>query len=190
MSFIRRKTTKQSKSSSKVYPGKAGKNHTNTGNKLTEANKPENKMKRVPKNSVFLTGDFAAYNPKKYVGTLPIVYRSSYEFAMMRKLEMNPTVKFWNSENITIPYKMKVGSVIKTRNYYMDFEVISKTDRKYIVEVKPITKTPTTKAQIHMNNENYMNACKWRAALMWAKRNNYTFRIIGEDHLKKHINFE
>ena len=189
MAFKKSRHNKTTKS--KVYPGKAGKKQSNpSGNNLTEANKPAHHMKRVPTNSVFLTGDFSVYNPKKYVGTLPIVYRSSYEFEFMRKLEMNPTVKAWNSENIRIPYKMKVGSDIKTRNYYMDFEVISKTDKKYIIEVKPIAKTPTTKTAIHMNPENYMNACKWKAAILWTKRNNYTFRIIGENHLKKHINFE
>lgn len=173
----------------RIQKGSAGNRFAR--NKRTEAQKPNKTghMKSVPVNSRYMTGDFSVYSPKKYIGTFPIVYRSSYEFEFMRKLEMNATVASWNSENIIIPYKMKEGDKIVTKNYYMDFYVLSKTGKKYIVEVKPETKTPKTKAEIFRNDENYMNACKWKAALNWAKKNGYIFRIVGESQLKKFMNF-
>src|SRR5690606_14805415 len=87
-------------------------------------------------------GDFAKHKPKKYFGTLPIIYRSSYELAFMRQLEFNPNVAKWSSENIVIPYIQKeiVNNklVSKRHNYYMDFQVFMTNGKKYLCEVKPL----------------------------------------------------
>lgn len=139
----------------------------------------------------FKQGDFDKYNPKKYYGHRPIKYRSSWEFKMMIKLELNPMVEKWSSEEIVIPYTMleKVnGKAIRIRhNYHTDFTVHLKTGLKYILEVKPNNQTPRTVSQIKRDPVMYKNSCKWKAALAWAKQNGYEFKIINEEHLKTKI---
>lgn len=152
-----------------------------SNNKFTET---------IPKNSRFKTGDFRLFNPRKYIGnSIKIVYRSSYELTFMKKLELNSTVKSWNCENIIIPYKMMENGVLKSRDYYMDFEVISYSGKRYLCEVKPNTKVPKSSNAIKQNRDNYMNACKWKYTMLWCKRNNYTFVIITEKELKMFLNF-
>lgn len=166
-------------------------------NRKTATDKEKTKgsfMKTIPTNSKHVTGDFATYKPTKYIGDLPIIFRSSYELSVMKSLELNDTVRSWSSENIVIPYQLKIkqsdGTFKITRHsYYTDFTVISKTGKKYILEVKPEAFTPKTKAQIENSLMHLKNASKWKAALEWCKRNDFTFKIINEIHLKKKIIF-
>lgn len=145
-------------------------------------------IKKLKPTGPYTSGDFAKYNPKKYIGTLPIIYRSSYELIFMRQLEFNPLVKSWNSENITIPYTMeeivKGKKVTKRRNYHMDFQVFMHNDKKYLCEVKPMAYVPLNEAQIKNSPEHRKNAHKWRAAINWCKVNNHIFKIITEKQLK------
>ena len=142
-------------------------------------------------NSRYKQGYFDKYNPLKYFGPRPIIYRSSLELAFMRKCEANASVEKWSSEEVVVPYTMqeKINGkfVTKRHNYHLDFSVIMKNGTKYIIEVKPRSLTPLNESQIHQNPTIYKNACKWRAALIWAKMNNYQFKIINEDHLKTKI---
>lgn len=142
-------------------------------------------------NSRYKQGEFDKYNPQKYFGPRPIIYRSSYELAFMRKLEANAAVEKWSSEQIAIPYTMKEkknGKVVVVRHtYYTDFTVFLKSGAKYIVEVKPKTLTPLNESQIERNPEIYKNACKWKAAIAWCKHNGYAFKVVTEDHLKTKI---
>lgn len=145
-------------------------------------------IKNLKPSGKYTSGDFAKYNPKKYVGTYPIVYRSSYELRFMLQLEFNPLVKSWNSENITIPYTMsefsKGKKVLKRHNYYMDFQVFMHDGKQYLCEVKPMAYVPLNNAQIKNSPEHNKNAHKWRAAINWCKLNNHIFKIITEKQLK------
>jgi len=142
-------------------------------------------------NSKYKQGYFDRFNPVKYVGERPIIYRSSLELIFMRKMEANSSVEFWSSEQIVIPYIMmeKIkGKFVQTRhNYHTDFTVWLKTKIKYVVEVKPSQLTPLNEAQIHRNPVMYKNACKWRAAISWCKQNNCSFKIVTEAHLKNKV---
>lgn len=141
--------------------------------------------------SKFHQGEFDRYNPKKYFGPRPIIYRSSYELSFMRKMEANNMVEKWSSENIVIPYTMqeKVGGriVTKRHNYNTDFEVHLKNGKKIIVEVKPRCQCPESEAQMRRNPDIRKNAAKWAAAFEWARLNGYEFRIITERHLATKI---
>lgn len=145
----------------------------------------------VPKNSRYKDGDFREIcTPKKYIGNSPkIIYRSSYELEFMKKLEMNPTVASWNCERVKIPYKIMINGELKTKTYIMDFVVISKSGKRYLCEVKPLQLVPQNNKAIKKNKDIYMNACKFKYAIMWCKRNNYTFVIITEKELKMFLNF-
>lgn len=141
--------------------------------------------------SKFKQGYFDQYNPKKYYGKRPIIYRSSWELMFMFKMEANNSVEAWTSEEITIPYTMnekKKGKFVTVRhNYHTDFSVILYNQQKYVVEVKPENQSPQNEAQIHRNPVIYKNACKWRAAIEWCKMNGYIFKIVTERHLKTKI---
>lgn len=140
------------------------------------------------KNSKYKQGYFNG--AKKYFGPQPIIYRSSLEYDFIIILEMNPKVLKWSSEQIIIPYTLKEkinGKFVTVRhNYHTDFTVITE-NVKYIIEIKPESLTPLNEAQIHRNPTMYKNACKWRAAIAWAKQNNYIFKVINEKHLKTRI---
>lgn len=130
-------------------------------------------------------------NPQKYVGPLPIIYRSSLELAFIRKLELNPNVDKWSSENIQIPYTMKEkqgNKFVDVRHTYnVDFTVWLKNGTKYVIEIKPSGLTPLNEAQIKRNPMMYKNACKWKAAIAWCNQNGYIFRVVTEKHLKTSV---
>ena len=56
------------------------------------------------KNSRYDQGYYDIYNPVKYVGKRPIIYRSSWEKLFMSWCENNKQVKQWGSEVTAIPY--------------------------------------------------------------------------------------
>lgn len=147
-------------------------------------------IKNLPpnKNSKYTQGYYT--NAKKYFGPEPIIYRSSLEYDFIILLESNPKVLKWSSEQIKIPYTLKEkikGKFVTVRhNYNTDFTVITEKV-KYIIEIKPEALTPLNEAQIHRNPVMYKNACKWKAAIAWAKLNGYVFKVINEKHLKTKI---
>lgn len=149
------------------------------------------KKQQLNENSRYKQGYFDRYNPAKYRGKRPIVYRSSYELAFMRKMEINNAVEWWSSETVVIPYLMKVrknGKWVQERhNYYMDFTVHLRTGETILCEVKPSSFVPLNESQILRNPENYKNACKWKAAIAYCKANGLQFRIITEKHLQTKI---
>jgi len=149
------------------------------------------KQLKPNKKSRYKQGTFDQYNPQKYFGPRPIIYRSSLELLFMRKMEANSSVEQWSSEQIVVPYTMqeKVNGkfVTKRHNYNTDFTVFMKSGEKYIIEVKPRGLTPLNESDLRTNFTMYKNACKWRAAISWCKANGYTFKIINEQHLKTKV---
>ena len=55
----------------------------------------------------YAKGEFVMKNPQKYCGNLSkqIIYRSSWEYALMEKFDTHPNVIAWASESIVIYYK-------------------------------------------------------------------------------------
>jgi hypothetical protein len=143
------------------------------------------------RNSRYKQGYFDKYNPQKYFGSRPIIYRSSLELMFMRKCEMNSSVEQWSSEQVVIPYTMqeKINGkfVTKRHNYHTDFSLILKNGIKYIIEVKPKGLTPLNESDLRTNFTMYRNACKWKAAIAWCKLNGYIFKIINEEQLKTKV---
>jgi len=109
----------------------------------------------------------------------------------MGKMELNPNVESWSSEEFCIPYVLmeKVnGKFVPVRhNYYPDFGVKLKTGEKYIIEIKPINQSPKTINEIKRNPVMTKNAAKWKAALNWCKQNGYIFKVVNEENLKTRI---
>lgn len=131
-------------------------------------------------------GEFAPQNTKKYIGSYPIQYRSSWELSLMRVLDHHPNVTQWASESIKIPYEHPLTG--KWTFYIPDFLIVftDKDGRKRaeIVEIKPAKEASIERAKSKKDKLVLaVNQAKWKAAIAWCHKNGLTFRVMTEDHL-------
>ena len=137
-------------------------------------------------------GKFKPRNPSKYEGDpTKIEYRSSWEFQYMMKLDADPSVLKWSSEEKIVPYKSPKDN--RVHRYFVDFYVKKKTDKgiiEFLVEIKPKAQTMPPKVQ-SKPTKRYMdevmtwgvNSAKWKAAEAFCKTKGWDFIILTEDHL-------
>ena len=138
-------------------------------------------------------GKYKPIHPEKYRGDYNnIVYRSSYEFRVMRWCDHNPNILEWSSEETVIPYICKTDN--KPHRYFVDFLIKVRTRdgkiKTFLVEVKPKKQTmppakPKKKTKRYL--EEVMaytkNCSKWQYAQQYCKDRGYEFKIITEDDL-------
>jgi hypothetical protein len=137
-------------------------------------------------------GQFKPNNPKKYNGDANnIIYRSTWEVRVMKWLDEHPSVIWWASEEIHIPYKSPLDN--KMHRYFPDF--ITKMKQKdgsvmtYIIEVKPFnqTKQPVqknrTKKYLREAATYLVNQEKWKAADIFCQEHGWKFMIMTEKEL-------
>jgi len=137
-------------------------------------------------------GRFKPNNPKKYNGDANnIIYRSTWEVRVMKWLDEHPSVIWWASEEIHIPYKSPLDN--KMHRYFPDF--ITKMKQKdgsvmtYIIEVKPFnqTKQPVqknkTKKYLREAATYLVNQEKWKAADIFCQEHGWKFMIMTEKEL-------
>jgi hypothetical protein len=147
----------------------------------------------------YYQGRFKPQNPKKYLGDpTNIIYRSGWEFKLMRYLDMHPNVIEWGSEELVIPYKSPIDG--RYHRYFPDFLVkqINMYGKKetILIEVKPKAQTmPPDKSKIKTKtgqvSRRYINEvktwginqAKWEAAEEFCKDRGWKFQIMHEDHL-------
>ncbi|AAQ17857.1 gp4 head completion protein [Aeromonas phage Aeh1] len=140
-------------------------------------------------------GKFVPENKEKYRGDASkITYRSSWELFIMKMLDRNPEVKWWNSEETVIPYFSEADG--KKRRYFMDMTVCWKNGSISLWEVKPRKETMppqmpnrnTAAAKKRFAQEVYtwgVNTSKWKAAIKVCEQKGWRFNIITEDTLKR-----
>ena len=138
----------------------------------------------------FSKTEFNPKNPDKYVGTLPIISRSSWELYFMQKIDTNPSIIRWASESLVIPY-LHPGDH-KTHKYYPDFVIEIKTSEgriiKQVIEIKPMSQclpgTSKKPDQLAKQNTTYMiNMAKWEATKRLCEQNDFTFLVLTEHEL-------
>lgn len=113
-----------------------------------------------------------------------IIYRSSYEKKFIYWLENNPSVKYWGSECIKIPYFYVKDS--KTHSYYPDYFVEMQDGTCMVVEIKPLSQTKKPLNENSWVGEAYIkNMCKWKATTEFCKAKGYQFKIITENTINK-----
>lgn len=134
----------------------------------------------------YLQGEFSPVHADKYVGTYPIVYRSSWELTVCRMCDNHPNIVQWASESMKIPYRNPITG--KYTVYIPDFLVVFEDRkgniRKEVWEIKPKQQTfmehakrPREKLALAIN------AMKWKAAQIFCKENGMVFRVITEDEI-------
>lgn len=144
-------------------------------------------------------GRFRPKNPGKYMSDpTNIVYRSSWEFKLMRYLDEHKDVLEWGSEELIIPYRSPIDG--KIHRYYTDF-VVKQINNKgiketVVIEVKPkaqtmapdMSKKMTAKGNISRTFLNEVktwgvNQAKWKAAAAYCDDRGWKFQIMTEDQL-------
>lgn len=134
-------------------------------------------------------GRYKPENPEKYRGDVTnIVWRSSWELRMFKRLDRDPNVVSWSSEEIVITYKDQSSG--KMRRYFPDVAFKRSDGKKFLVEIKPLKETiPPTKTG--KSERRFMTECvtyaknrsKWAAAERWCEQRGYTFLLITEREL-------
>lgn len=147
-------------------------------------------------------GMYSPQNPNKYIGHLPILYRSSWEFAFCKFCDLNENVVKWSAESLEIPYQITNKLMqVENHRYYPDFYVemvTSQVDRydRLVIEIKPKHETilpveQTTQSLKMLENYEYAlktykkNLHKWAFSKDWCERHGLKFIIITEDDLRK-----
>lgn len=134
----------------------------------------------------YVQGHYKPINPSKYVGTYPVVFRSSWEHKVMVLFDTNPNISSWASEPIKIPYQNPFTG--KYTVYVPDF-VVTYVDAKgnqkaEIIEVKPAKETFLEQAKSQRAKAAVaLNTFKWAAAQAFAKSHGMTFRVMTENNI-------
>jgi hypothetical protein len=138
---------------------------------------------------VAIKGRFQPRNPDKYRGdTTQIIFRSSWEVKMMRRLDTDPNVVEWSSESVIVPYSDR--STGRFRRYYPDFWMRRKDGAEFLIEVKPLKETMPPKRE-GKTEKRYVQECityaknisKWEAAEKFCEKRNWRFLKITEREL-------
>lgn len=132
----------------------------------------------------FLQGKYKVKNKEKYVGDVDVVqYRSSLELRFFKFLDFNQNVRYWNSEEIVIPYIHPIDN--RYHRYFPDLFFELHNNQKFLIEIKPSTQTKINeKSSLNDKIVYKINKAKWDAAGIYAKDNNLTFLIITEKNFK------
>jgi hypothetical protein len=147
----------------------------------------------------YYQGKFKPKAPQKYMGDpTNVIYRSGWEFKLMRYLDSHPKVLEWGSEELIVPYRSPIDG--RVHRYFPDFLVkqINKNGIKetILIEVKPkaqtippdISKKSTSKGNVSRKYINEVktwgiNQAKWKAAEEYCKDRGWKFQIMHEGHL-------
>ncbi len=152
--------------------------------------RPNKKLKK--KYSRYEQGEYHPINKEKYKGTLPVLYRSSWEKAAMWWFDNNSKCISWGSESTVVSYSHNG----KRHRYFIDMTATFATKsgpKKFLIEIKPYkqtippVKSPNKKEKTFLvEAANYSkNQSKWKAAKEFAKRKGYEFIILTEHQLFK-----
>ena len=134
----------------------------------------------------YVQGQYKPANPGKYVGTYPIIFRSSWEFKVMQMFDSNPNITSWASESLKIPYRNPFTG--KYTVYVPDF-IVTYVDAKgnqkaEIIEVKPAKETFLEEAKSQRAKAAVaLNTFKWAAAQEFAKHHGMSFRVMNENNI-------
>ena len=137
----------------------------------------------------FQQGKYIPINPEKYVGNKKeICFRSSWERKAFKFMDMNPSIKKWNSEGSVVKYLCPTDN--RYHRYFVDLTFQTTEDKIYMIEIKPLKETrPPRKSK---NKERYLketftymkNQAKWDAAQSLCESKGWIFKVWTEKELK------
>ena len=136
---------------------------------------------------------FIPNNVEKYVGSYPIVCRSSWEYRYCQWLDINPAVLEWSSEGHCVPY-VDPFQPFRKRRYYPDYYVCMNTGqgkKRFLVEIKPEKdlhpppkNSKKSKRTLRIMETTYrVNQAKFKAAQEYCKLMGFEFKVLTENQL-------
>lgn len=140
--------------------------------------------------SGFVQGYFPITESLKYLGTGPVIYRSSWEKKFCLYCERNPEIQHWSSEPISIRYFNIMDNNYHT--YFPDYLVKLMSGKTILVEIKPkaqLQKPTEPKKKTQKAIESYKwsyntwltNLSKAKAAKEYATSRGWDFMYVTED---------
>lgn len=145
-------------------------------------------------------GTFNPINKEKYIGKLPINFKSGYELKFMQYCDLCKNILKWGYETHIIEYldflnKSGDNEPI-LRRYFIDFYVEfyntkENIIKKYLIEIKSsnevkIPKRAKTPEKLLERQKIFIkNIEKWKAATNYCKQHNMEFIILTEKELNK-----
>lgn len=162
----------------------------------------------MSKKNPYKQNTFRPKNKQKCVNKLaPPFYRSSLEMKFMLKLDKDPNILEWSSEEVILKYYNSIKR--DSARYFVDFWVKKKetdgTIKEYIIEIKPYKQTLVNEKTFHGNCKsstiaytlamNRVNKDKWNAANKWCeeqkkKGRNISFLILTEKDSESFFNLK
>jgi hypothetical protein len=153
-----------------------------------------------PQFGKFKQGYYKLENPTKYLGDqTKVIFRSSWEFKIMKYCDLSPHINEWSSEPIGIKYVSPLDN--KEHRYYVDFyiRVVKPNGEsvKYLAEVKPTKdylnkpvmegrKTPKRMSRYVEEMKTYIvNNAKFHSAEKYANSLGMVFIKINENNIKQ-----
>jgi hypothetical protein len=147
--------------------------------------------KHIPNNpDKYRQGEFTPRNPEKYIGTYPIYYRSGLELHACMLFDKHPSILYWSSESLQIPYQNPLTG--RHTIYIPDYVIVyvDKDGKQHaeIIEIKPLKETGFAKSIYETRSKRdkaaiLVNHAKWQAAMAFAAKNNMTFRVMDETQI-------
>ena len=135
------------------------------------------------------SGKFVPKNPDKYTGNVStIIYRSLWEFKLMKYLDAHDEIVRWASEEIVIPYRSPIDR--RMHRYFPDFWVEKKSGEQLVIEVKPKQqlkppKKPKRQTQRYLREMHTfaVNQRKFEVAEEFCRNRGMKFVIFTQDEL-------
>jgi hypothetical protein len=134
-----------------------------------------------------MKGTFRPNHPEKYLGDpTQIFFRSSWELSYMMRLDSDPCIIRWGSEEIIIPYRSPKDNRI--HRYFPDIILTDKNKKTSLIEIKPERQTKPPKKRkgkkyIAELQTYFINQAKFKAATDFAAKRGWTFTILTEKEL-------
>lgn len=135
------------------------------------------------------SGKFVPRNPDKYSGDPSnIIYRSLWEFKLMKYLDAHGEIVKWASEEFCIPYRSPIDR--RMHRYFPDFWVEKNNGEQLVIEVKPKQqlvppKKPKRQTRKYLK-EMYtfaINQRKFEVAEEFCRNKGMKFMIMTQDEL-------
>ena len=135
------------------------------------------------------SGKFVPKNPDKYRGdSSNIIYRSLWEFKLMKYLDDHKEIVRWSSEEFCIPYRSPIDR--RMHRYFPDFWVEKHNGEQLVIEVKPKQhlvppKKPKRQTVKYLREMRTfaVNQRKFEVAEEYCKNKGMKFQIMTQDEL-------
>ena len=134
----------------------------------------------------YQSGKYTPINPEKYIGSYPIIYRSSWELVACRMFDQHQNILQWASESVKIPYRNPVSGkyTVYVPDFLIMYEDKNGKQKVELIEIKPRRETYMENAKTLQDKLSLaINAAKWQAAQIWANQHGMTFRVVNEDSI-------